>query len=271
MAIVLVTVGSARADAQRGGGRSRPLPGVVATPQPGSHPLTGFGTLGGARDGRGDGRDGARGNPFDGRGGARGNPFDGRNGPMHPGLGGVGHFDGPRPFRNPSIGFPRGFLYGPTVVEYQAVPAPNVVYYPAPVYYGGRRTAGSSSAPASAPSDPKKSKTLIIGGGVDGGGGVMRMERPGGDTLRLTWVGNLRPIRDAQFFLADSLQQPILTQQVDMASRTADFRVRGIEPRIAYTGLTIVWANGATVTTLVPYPPRPVPAPLREREPDALR
>ncbi len=250
IATVLVTVGPGQAAAQRGGGRARPLPGVVATPQPGSHPLTGFGTLGGARDGRG---------------GARGSSFDGRHGPVNPGLGGVGHFDGPRPFRNPSIGFPRGFLYGPTVVEYQAAaPAPNVVYYPAPVYYGGRRVAAPASTPAPAPSDPTKSKTLIIGGGADGGGGVMRMEHPGGDTLRLTWVGNLRPIREAQFFLADSLQQPLLTQQVDMASRTADFRVRGVEARIAYTGLTIVWANGATVTTLVPYPARSDRAPLRK-------
>ena len=153
------------------------------------------------------------------------------------------------PFRTRALG---GFLYGPTVVETQ--PAP-VTPPPAPVtyYYYPVPVAPSEPPPPEPPYDPAKSRTLLIGEGVDGGAGVMTIEHIAGDSLRLTWRGSIQPIRSAQLFLADSLQQPLRGRAIDVQSRSATFWLGDIAPAIAYSGLTVVSAGGATATTLVPY------------------
>jgi hypothetical protein len=103
------------------------------------------------------------------------------------------------------------------------------------------------------PYDPTKSKTLIVGEGADGGAGVMRIDRVGPDSVRLTWRGSVRPIREARFFLADSARRALATQMVSADQPTAVFSLEARADAIAFTGLTVIFADGATVTNLVPW------------------
>jgi hypothetical protein len=220
LALVIPTIGIA----QRGSARPAPSPGPVATPQPSAHPMVGFGTLN--RDGR------------DNRGGFRDGHFIEHRNPF------ATQFTPPRIRRFGAFGF------GAPVVLQESVPVPEPDPYPVPVYY---RVRVPVETPPEKPYDPTKSKMLMIGEGVDGGGGVMRIERLNDRELRLTWRGSVRPIRDAQLFLADSAQHPLVTKRVDLPNTAALFPIKDLEPRIAYLGLTIIFADGATRTNLIPY------------------
>jgi hypothetical protein len=127
------------------------------------------------------------------------------------------------------------------------------VYVPVPVWTSPYPR--QPAAPA-IPYDPAKSKMLTIGAGADGGAGVMRIEQVSDSVLRLTWLGSNRPIREARLFLADSAQRHLRSSLVDAVTPSALFQLAGIASRVAYTGLTVVFADGATQTTLVPYPAR---------------
>jgi hypothetical protein len=137
-----------------------------------------------------------------------------------------------------------------TVVPY-AVAVP--VYVPVPVQPPLWAPAPPKLLP---PYDPTKSSMLTIGEGADGGGGVMRIERLENKMLRLTWRGSARPIREARLFIADSSQKSLRSSRVDMDTPSALFEIAEFDGKIAYTGLTVVYADGAKQTTLVPYPPR---------------
>ncbi|HJU72749.1 MAG TPA: hypothetical protein VJ717_03315 [Gemmatimonadaceae bacterium] len=137
-----------------------------------------------------------------------------------------------------------------------AYEVPVYVPVPVPTYVTPRYWEAPPKAPAK-PYDPAKSKMLTIGGGADGGGGVMRIEPLPGKTVRLTWRGSTRPIKEARFFLADSGHRSIRSARVDGETPSAIFELADIESRVAYTGLSVVFADGSQQTTLVPYPPKP--------------
>ncbi|MGH7709991.1 MAG: hypothetical protein ACREOG_01835 [Gemmatimonadaceae bacterium] len=144
-----------------------------------------------------------------------------------------------------------GFLGVPYVTE--TVVAYAVPYYvpvPAPVQ------TWPAPSPRTPPRvyDPTKSKMLTIGGGADGGGGVMRIESVSDSVVRLTWLGNPRPIREVRVLLADSTQRTLRSALVDRETPSALLRVADLATRVAYVGLTITFADGAIETTLVPYP-----------------
>ncbi len=108
----------------------------------------------------------------------------------------------------------------------------------------------------SQPYDPTKSRMLTIGEGADGGGGVMRIERLENNMLRLTWRGSERPIREARLFIADSSRKWLRSARVDNDTPSALFEIADFDGKIAFTGLTVMYVDGAVQTTLVPYPPR---------------
>jgi hypothetical protein len=109
--------------------------------------------------------------------------------------------------------------------------------------------------------DPTKSRMLTIGSGVDGGGGVMRIEKVDSTTLRLTWRGSDRPIKEARLYIADSAQKTLRSARVDLDTPSAIFEIKELEGKIAFTGLLVTYADGAVQTTLVPYPPKESPTP----------
>jgi hypothetical protein len=219
--LVVATLLPASIFAQRGGARPTGPIGPVIVRPPVAHPQVGFGALEGPR------------------------PTTPRVAPRPRSIRGFGI----APFGARALG---GFLYGPTVVETQPAPAApppapvTYYYYPVPV-------APSEPPPPEPPYDPAKSRTLLISEGVDGGAGVMTIEHLAGDSLRLTWRGSVEPIRSAQLFLADSMQQPLRARAIDVQSRSATFWLGDITPAVAYSGLTVVSARGAMATTLVPY------------------
>ncbi len=149
-------------------------------------------------------------------------------------------------------GFRTGVVGIPYVTE-------TVVPYAVPLYVPVPMAVQPQWAPAPQkpwqPYDPTKSRMLTIGEGADGGGGVMRIERLGNNTLRLTWRGSVRPIREARLFIADSSRKSLRSARVDNDTPSALFEIADFDGRIAYTGLTVVYADGAVQTTLVPYPP----------------
>lgn len=163
------------------------------------------------------------------------------------------------PLRRKGFGLLRGgfvepYLYGTTYVG--SAPAP-VAQPAAPpvIYYYPVRFAASPASPAAPepPYDPSKSRTLMISEGVDGGAGVMRIAHAGSDSLQVTWRGSNDPVRSATLFLADSLRRPLVSAGVTMNSPTVTFPLAKLGLQVAFTGLTVVAANGATATTLVPY------------------
>lgn len=209
------------AGAQGGGSTPITVPGGIAMPSPSPRPLIGFGSLGEAPR-----HEGTRGTH---------QPFD-RSGFL---------------LRQSGV----GLLAGSSWVEPFAVPVPTPVPYPVPYYYPARVRRAPEPTPPAKPYNAADSKTLFIGEGADGGAGVMRIERSGTDSLRLTWRGSVRPVREARFFLADSSQRPLASRTVHADAPTAVFAIGALEAAVAYTGLTVIYADGATVTNLVPHRP----------------
>lgn len=224
LGMIAISLLPAWAGGQGGRSHSPPSAGVRIAPPAPARPQVGFGTLN---------REGARGH---------GMPFD---------RGRFGHGGRIPSFRT---GLGSGLFLGPEVIQTQVVPVPvpyPVTYY-APIPWHRRP---SEPAPV-VPYDPTRSKGLIIGAGADGGGGVMRIQPLADSALRVTWLGAVRQIREARLFLADSLHQTLRAQQVTIASPSAVFSMRDVKSPVAYTGLTILYADGVSSTTLVPYQPK---------------
>ena len=134
-------------------------------------------------------------------------------------------------------------------------PWPVPYYYPVPVPAVRR---ADPPKPAPPPYNPAEARMVTVGGGRDGGGGVMRIARAAGDTLDLTWLGTTRPIRSATLFVADADRQSLRSRAVDASHREARFALAPLERAAAFAGLTVVFADGSTQTTLVPLEkPRP--------------
>ena len=154
-----------------------------------------------------------------------------------------------------------GRLHGwgiPWILETtQTVPVPTPVPYAVPYPYPVPARA-EPVRPAPPPYDPTKARMRIIGSGTDGGGGVMRVEHLAGDSLRVTWLGTPRPIREARLFLADESYQPLRTRTIDAQHREARFRTTGMARTARYAGSTVVFADGSEHTMLVPLASRPV-------------
>jgi hypothetical protein len=179
-----------------------------------------------------------------------GNDFGRWNGTRH-GFPRIGSCNGR--WANCFSGRFRAGIVGVPYVTETVVPYAVPVYVPVPM--PAPRWAPAPQKPLE-PYDPTKSRMLTIGEGADGGGGVMRIERLENNTLRLTWRGSARPIREARLFIADSSQKSLRSARVDMDTPSALFEIGDFNGKIAYTGLTVVYADGAKQTTLVPYPPR---------------
>jgi hypothetical protein len=137
---------------------------------------------------------------------------------------------------------------------YQAsAPAPVYVPYPVPYYYPVPATAPEPPKPPPRPYNPAMAHLTVVGGGHDGGGGVMRIERPSADSLRVTWLGAHRPIREARLFLADSTRKSLQSRTVTAGQPMALFTLAMQGGPAAFVGLKVVFADGSTRTTLVPF------------------
>jgi hypothetical protein len=148
----------------------------------------------------------------------------------------------------------------PIVVESPYASAVRVpVPYPVPYYVPMRvpsAALGSRSSAPLVPYDPAKARITMIGAGADGGGGVLHLEPLAGDTIEVTWRGTPRPVRSAEIFLADSLRRPLVKRAVSVENSVVRIALGGLARPAAFAGITVVFGDGSTTMTLVPFPAR---------------
>jgi hypothetical protein len=96
------------------------------------------------------------------------------------------------------------------------------------------------------------SKLIVVGGGSGGGSDALTVESLG-DSVRLSWLANGRQAREVKLFVADSAKRELATRSASPASPTATFEVATLSAPVAFAGVTVVFADGVTSTTLVPY------------------
>lgn len=130
----------------------------------------------------------------------------------------------------------------------QQVPAPYPVPYYVPVPY--RRA--EVPRPEPVPYDPSKASIVMIGGGSDGGAGVLRWHAAGRDSLQVTWLGALRPVREARVVVTDSLHVELVSRPVTMGNPVVLRTPRGNTTIAAYVGVVVTHTDGSRMTTLVP-------------------
>ncbi len=158
--------------------------------------------------------------------------------------------------RDVQVGW-RGLWNVPYVVTspqvVQTVPSTYAVpyYYPVPV---ARRVREPEPRPAPVPYDPSRSRMVVIGSGADGGGGVLRWQRLGGDSVRVTWLGAARAVSSAKLVIADSLQTELVARGADALKPVV--LIARPAAQAVYVGVAVTFADGAMHTTLVPLTPR---------------
>jgi hypothetical protein len=116
-------------------------------------------------------------------------------------------------------------------------------------YYGTTYTepAAESYAPARAPA-----KVIVVGGGTTGGGDALTVETLG-DSVRLSWLGANRPVREVKLFVADSAHRELATRSASPTAPTATFEVATLSAPVAFAGVAVTFADGVMTTTTVPY------------------
>lgn len=101
-------------------------------------------------------------------------------------------------------------------------------------------------------SERPASKLIVVGGGSGGGSDALTVESLG-DSVRLSWLANGRQAREVKLFVADSAKRELATRSASPSSPTATFEVATLSAPVAFAGVTVVFADGVTSTTLVPY------------------
>lgn len=133
------------------------------------------------------------------------------------------------------LGYPYG-LYLPYVygADYYSAEYPGDVYVPAP--------------------EPERvaSKLIVVGGGTAGGGDALTVETLG-DSVRLRWLANGRPAREVRLFVADSARRELASRSASPSAPVATFEVVTLSAPVAFTGVTVTFADGVMSTTMVPY------------------
>ena len=116
-------------------------------------------------------------------------------------------------------------------------------------YYGTTYTepAMESYAPARAPA-----KLIVVGSGSASGGDALTVETEG-DSVRLSWLGANRPVREVKLFVADSAHRELATRSASPTAPTATFEVATLSAPVAFAGVTVTFADGVMTTTTVPY------------------
>ena len=116
-------------------------------------------------------------------------------------------------------------------------------------YYSTTYTepAVESYAPARA-----AAKLIVVGGGSASGGDALTVETEG-DSVRLSWLGANRPVREVKLFVADSAHRELATRSASPTAPVATFEVATLSAPVAFAGVTVTFADGVMTTTTVPY------------------
>src|SRR6185369_13727986 len=95
------------------------------------------------------------------------------------------------------------------------------------------------------------SKLIVVGGGTTGGD-ALTIETVG-DSVRLSWLGANRPVREVKLFVADSAHHELATRSASRMAPTATFEVATLSAPVAFAGVAVTFADGAMTTTTIPY------------------
>jgi hypothetical protein len=117
-------------------------------------------------------------------------------------------------------------------------------------YYGTAaysEAAVESYAPARAPA-----KLIVVGSGSASGGDALTVETAG-DSVRLSWLGANRPVREVKLFVVDSARRELATRSASPSAPVATFEVATLSAPVAFAGVTVTFADGVMTTTTVPY------------------
>lgn len=233
IAASLVLLSTGMASAQRGGGLPRIVSAPAAAP---AAPVAARGVMAAPRYGAPTGPTAPRATDLPRLGGSRAGYRPGARMSCYGGCftGGVGgshqHF-----FGSLVVGYP---FWVPVVWPYFDYG-----------YYGTTYTepAVESYAPARAPA-----KLIVVGGGSASGGDALTVE-PEGDSVRLSWLGANRPVREVKLFVADSAHRELATRSAIPTAPVATFEVATLSAPVAFAGVTVTFADGVITTTSVPY------------------
>ena len=124
------------------------------------------------------------------------------------------------------------------------------IFYP---YYDVGYVYSEVAADTYAPEPSRAtSKLIVVGTGSGGGSDALTVESLG-DSVRLNWLPNGRPVREVKLFVADSGKRELATRSTNPVTPTAIFEIATLSAPVAFVGVTVVFADGVTSTTLVPY------------------
>jgi hypothetical protein len=147
-------------------------------------------------------------------------------------------------------GFRAGRFAGSFVLGYPLFGVPVVIPY---YYDAGYQRYSEVGADVYAPEPSRAaSKLIVVGAGSVGGGDALTVETLG-DSVRLTWMANGRQAREVKLFVADSARRELATRSASPSAPTATFEVVTLSAPVAFAGVTVVFADGVTSTTLVPF------------------
>jgi hypothetical protein len=92
--------------------------------------------------------------------------------------------------------------------------------------------------------------STVMQGDLGGAAAALAVDHLSGGVVRLTWRPDGRAVEEVGLFLADAQQRVLAVQTLRAPPFSALF-----EPgyQAAYVGITIVYADGQTATTLLPY------------------
>ena len=122
-----------------------------------------------------------------------------------------------------------------------------------PYYDYGYSTHSEVVTDAYTPEAPRPtSKLIVIGAGTTGGTDALTVESIA-DSVRLTWLANGRAAREVKLFVADSAKRELATRSTNPSTPTATFEVATLSAPVAFAGVTVVFPDGVTSTTFVPY------------------
>ena len=116
-------------------------------------------------------------------------------------------------------------------------------------YYGS-----TYAEPAEQSYEPARaaSKLIVVGGGTTSSGDALTIETLG-DSVRLSWLGANRPVREVKLFVADSAHRELATRSASPMAPTATFEVATLSAPVAFAGVAVMFADGAMTTTTIPY------------------
>ena len=96
----------------------------------------------------------------------------------------------------------------------------------------------------------RRTAPAVVVRGVGRVGDELIVERVNGNLVRLTWQDDSKPIQELEMFLADAEQRVLAAQTLRAAPFAALFDP---SPLAAYVGMSVAYADGTKVTTLIPY------------------